>query len=94
MPCAAPHWLAVSTLLALPSVARCAQPDMEDFGCDKLIRAVDYLDGIKQRVGIDCWTPGTEFVVRSGHNTDSVAQVWWTQGVTQPIANTPDPEIK
>jgi len=39
------------------------------------------------------WLPGTEFVVRSGHNTDSVAQAWWAQGVTQPIANTPDPEL-
>jgi hypothetical protein len=39
------------------------------------------------------WLPGTEFVVRSGHNTDSVAQAWWTEGVTQAIANTPDPEL-
>jgi hypothetical protein len=39
------------------------------------------------------WLPGTEFVVRSGHNTDSVTQAWWTQGVTEPIANTQDPEL-
>jgi len=39
------------------------------------------------------WLPGTEFVVRSGHNLDSVTQAWWTQGVTEPIANTRDPEL-
>ena len=41
MSCTAVHRLAVSTLLALPSVAGCVQPDMEDFGYDKLIKAVD-----------------------------------------------------
>ena len=41
MSCTALHWLAVSTLLALPSVAGCVQPDMEDLGYDKLIKAVD-----------------------------------------------------
>lgn len=39
------------------------------------------------------WLPATEFVVRAGHNTDAVAQAWWTHGVTQAIANTSDPEL-
>jgi hypothetical protein len=39
------------------------------------------------------WLPGTEFVVRSGDNTDSVTQAWWTQPVAEPIANTGDPEL-
>ncbi len=39
------------------------------------------------------WLPGTEFVVRSGHNTDSVEKAWWTQPVTSEIQNAKEPEI-
>jgi hypothetical protein len=39
------------------------------------------------------WVPGTEFVVRCGNRTDSVATAWWTQPVKEPLAGTPDPEL-
>lgn len=39
------------------------------------------------------WRPGTEFVIRSGAGTDSVAESWWTTPVEGDIANTPDPEL-
>jgi hypothetical protein len=39
------------------------------------------------------WVPGTEFVVRSGHNTDSVAVAWWTSPASGTISNTTDPDL-
>ncbi len=39
------------------------------------------------------WRPATEFVVRTGHNTDSVTQSWWTQPMTDSVAGTTDPEL-
>ncbi len=39
------------------------------------------------------WRPGCEFVVRSGHMTDSVEKAWWVSPTTKPIANTDDPEL-
>ena len=39
------------------------------------------------------WRPATEFVVRSGHGTDSVAASWWTRPCREPIAGAKDPEL-
>ncbi len=39
------------------------------------------------------WLPATEFVVRSGHNTDSVAQAWWTEPSVTPVGGTEDTEL-
>ena len=39
------------------------------------------------------WRPGTEFVVRLGAGADSVANTWWTQPATGPIADTADPDL-
>jgi len=39
------------------------------------------------------WLPGTEFVARTGRNTDSVAKTWWTKPVKKSITNTSDPEL-
>jgi len=39
------------------------------------------------------WLPATEFVVRTGNSTDSVAETWWTQPNTKSIGNTSDPEL-
>ncbi len=39
------------------------------------------------------WLPGTEFVVRTGRNTDSVAKTWWTMKQAIDIENTTDPEL-
>jgi Malectin domain len=47
-----------------------------------------YADSLKQE-----WFPGTEFVVRTGDMTDSVATTWWTQPVKESIPGTPDPEL-
>jgi hypothetical protein len=47
-----------------------------------------YVDSAKQE-----WWPGTEFVARTGHMTDSVATTWWTQPVKESISGTPDPEL-
>ncbi len=41
----------------------------------------------------NAWLPATEFVVRTGHHTDPVAQTWWTQPTTGAISNTPDAEL-
>lgn len=46
-----------------------------------------YVDSSKQE-----WLPGTEFVVRTGDMTDSVA-AWWTQPVKDSILGTPDPAL-
>lgn len=40
----------------------------------------------------NAWLPATEFVVRSGHGTESLSS-WWTAPVAQPIENTRDPEL-
>lgn len=39
------------------------------------------------------WLPGTEFVVRSGHNTDSVEKAWWIHPASGEIQSTTDPEL-
>lgn len=39
------------------------------------------------------WRPGTEFIARTGHLTDSVTQTWWTMRQATFITGTPDPEI-
>lgn len=48
----------------------------------------DYVDSAGNR-----WRPGTEFVIRTGNNTDSVAQSWWTRRRGFLITGTPDPEL-
>jgi hypothetical protein len=47
-----------------------------------------YVDSSQQE-----WLPGTEFVVRTGHMTDSVATTWWTQPLKDSIPGTPDPTL-
>ena len=39
------------------------------------------------------WLPATEFVVRSGHNTDSISQAWWTEPAAATVAGSDDPEL-
>jgi hypothetical protein len=39
------------------------------------------------------WRPGTEFVVRSGYGSDSVAASWWKDRRSIYIGGTPDPEL-
>lgn len=48
----------------------------------------DYVDTQGQS-----WRPGTEFVVRTGHMTDSVARTWWTMKQALFVSGTPDPEL-
>src|SRR5262249_49630431 len=39
------------------------------------------------------WRPGTEFIVRKGDLTDSVAKTWWTMRQAVFVQGTPDPEL-
>ncbi|MHB8523172.1 MAG: malectin domain-containing carbohydrate-binding protein, partial [Limisphaerales bacterium] len=39
------------------------------------------------------WRPATEFIIRSGSLSDSVAASWWTEPRRLAIANTRDPEL-
>ncbi len=39
------------------------------------------------------WRPGTEFVVRTAHNTDSVRRTWWTEPRSASVAGADDPEL-
>ena len=39
------------------------------------------------------WRPATEFVVRTGSGTDSVAKSWWTTKRTPSIEGTDDPDL-
>jgi hypothetical protein len=39
------------------------------------------------------WRPGTEFIVRTGTMTDSVAATWWTSPAQLPVAATADAEL-
>ena len=39
------------------------------------------------------WRPGTEFIVRTGSMTDSVAATWWTSPAQLPVAATTDAEL-
>ena len=39
------------------------------------------------------WQPGTEFTVRSGNLTDSVAKTWWTMRQAVFVDKTQDPEL-
>jgi hypothetical protein len=49
-------------------------------------------DDLSDKAG-NFWRPGTEFVVRVGHMTDSVEQTWWTQPVSADIANTDEDDL-
>jgi hypothetical protein len=55
------------------------------FGCES---RTDYVDRHAH-----AWRPGTEFVVRTGIDTDSVARTWWTTKRSLSIAGTEDPEL-
>jgi Malectin domain len=48
----------------------------------------DYID-----TSGNAWRPGTEFVARTGHLTDSVAKTWWTMKQTLFVTNTRSPEL-
>ncbi|MEN6429178.1 MAG: malectin domain-containing carbohydrate-binding protein [Phycisphaerales bacterium] len=39
------------------------------------------------------WKPATEWVIRTGYGTDTVAESWWTQRRSMHIANTDDAEL-
>ena len=39
------------------------------------------------------WRPGTEFIIRTGTMTDSVAQSWWTTPAPLPVMATSDAEL-
>ncbi len=39
------------------------------------------------------WRPGTEFIIRTGALTDSVAQSWWTTPAPLPVLATEDPTL-
>jgi hypothetical protein len=39
------------------------------------------------------WRPGTEFIIRTGTMTDSVAQSWWTTPAPLPVMTTRDTEL-
>jgi hypothetical protein len=39
------------------------------------------------------WRPGTEFVVRTGERTDTVARTWWTMRQAVMVAGTQDEEL-
>ena len=39
------------------------------------------------------WRPATEFVIRLAAGKDTVAECWWTKPVSEPIANSRDPEL-
>ena len=39
------------------------------------------------------WRPGTEFIIRTGTMTDSVAQSWWTTPAPLPVLATGDAEL-
>ncbi len=41
----------------------------------------------------NAWRPASEFVVRTGNLTDSVAKTWWTMRQAVFIQGTPDPEL-
>jgi hypothetical protein len=49
---------------------------------------IDYLDSQG-----NLWRPGTEFIVRTGDLTDSVAKTWWTMRQAVFVKGTPDPEL-
>jgi hypothetical protein len=49
-------------------------------------------EDLKDAAG-NLWRPATEWIVRTGTMTDSVAATWWTTPCTEPIANTKDPDL-
>ena len=51
-------------------------------------KATDYIDSKG-----NAWRPGTEYIVRTGRLTDSVAKTWWTNRQAVFVQNTPDPEL-
>jgi hypothetical protein len=48
----------------------------------------DYVDSTGKS-----WRPGTEFVVRTGERTDTVAHSWWTARQAVSVSDTPDAEL-
>ena len=51
-------------------------------------KATDYADSKG-----NAWRPGTEFIVRTGDLTDSVAKTWWTIRQAVFVQGTSDPEL-
>jgi hypothetical protein len=49
-------------------------------------------EDLKDSAG-NLWRPATEWIVRTGTMTDSVAATWWATPCPEPIANTKDPEL-
>ncbi len=49
-------------------------------------------EDLKDSAG-NLWRPATEWIVRSGTMTDSVAASWWTTPYPEPIAGTKDPQL-
>jgi len=44
-------------------------------------------------IGRDLWRPGTEFIIRTGALTDSVAQSWWTEPAPAPVNRNCDAQL-
>jgi hypothetical protein len=49
-------------------------------------------EDLKDSAG-NLWRPATEWIVRTGTMTDSVAAAWWTTPCPEPIAGTKDPQL-
>jgi hypothetical protein len=49
-------------------------------------------EDLKDSAG-NLWRPATEWIVRTGTMTDSVAATWWTTACPEPIAGTKDPQL-
>jgi hypothetical protein len=61
-------------------------------GAQRMVFGYSGREDLKDSQG-NLWRPATEFVVRSGSGTDSVAATWWTTPVPGSIAGTPDPQL-
>ena len=49
-------------------------------------------EDLKDSAG-NLWRPATEWIVRTGTMTDSVAATWWSTPCPEPIAGTKDPQL-
>jgi len=49
-------------------------------------------EDLKDSAG-NLWRPATEWIVRTGTMTDSVAATWWTTPCPEPISGTKDPQL-
>jgi hypothetical protein len=49
-------------------------------------------EDLKDAAG-NLWRPATEWIVRTGTMTDSVAATWWTTPCAEPIGGTKDPQL-